>query len=159
MPGRTLDADGHATTPIWQAAAALPVYPERPAPDSTTDVCIVGAGISGLSVAYALACDGVAVTVLDDGPVGGGETSRTSAHLSCALDDRFYEIERLFGEDGARIAAHSHRAAIASIESIAQKHGIDCAFRRVDGYLFAAPAQQDELDRELAAAQRAGLDV
>jgi glycine/D-amino acid oxidase-like deaminating enzyme/nitrite reductase/ring-hydroxylating ferredoxin subunit len=127
--------------------------------DLRTEVCIVGAGISGLSVAYSLVRDGTEVIVVDDGPVGGGETGRTSAHLSCALDDRYYHLESLFGEAGAKLAADSHRAAIDAIESTAAQLGIDCEFRRVDGYLFATDRHQPELDRELAAARRAGLDV
>jgi glycine/D-amino acid oxidase-like deaminating enzyme/nitrite reductase/ring-hydroxylating ferredoxin subunit len=96
--------------------------------------------------------------VLDDGPIGGGETGRTTAHLSNALDDRYYELERLFGEDGARRAARSHTAAIDRIEAIAAAEGIDCGFERLDGYLFAPPGgSTGELDRELDAARRAGL--
>jgi glycine/D-amino acid oxidase-like deaminating enzyme/nitrite reductase/ring-hydroxylating ferredoxin subunit len=140
---------------------------DAPVPDDLeTDVCIVGAGISGLSVAYALVRDGTTVTVVDDGPVGGGETGRTSAHLSCALDDRYSHLESLFGETGARLAAQSHRAAIASIEATVTQLQIACEFRRVDGYLFAPCTQPPEshglapeLARELAAATRAGLDV
>src|SRR5258706_9458203 len=56
------------------------------------DVCVVGAGIAGLTTAYLLAREGRSVVVLDDGPIGGGETGRTSAHLSSALDDRFYRL-------------------------------------------------------------------
>ena len=96
--------------------------------------------------------------MLDDGPIGGGETGRTTAHLSNALDDRYYELERLFGEDGARRAARSHTAAIDRIEAIAAAEGIDCGFERLDGYLFAPPGgSTGELDRELDAARRAGL--
>jgi glycine/D-amino acid oxidase-like deaminating enzyme/nitrite reductase/ring-hydroxylating ferredoxin subunit len=148
--------DGNATEPLWTATAELPRY-DAPVPGGhRTDVCIVGAGISGLSVAYALVREGTAVTVLDDGPVGGGETGRTSAHLASALDDRYYELEEMFGQDGARMAAAAHRAAIASIEQIASEHAIACELRRVDGYLFGDPG---ELEREHAAAVRAGLEV
>ena len=35
------------------------------------------------------------------------ETGRTTAHLSNALDDRYYHLESLHGEDGARLAAES----------------------------------------------------
>jgi glycine/D-amino acid oxidase-like deaminating enzyme/nitrite reductase/ring-hydroxylating ferredoxin subunit len=157
---------GHATTPVWQQHDELTAY-DAPVPaDLETEVCVVGAGISGLSVAYALARDGVSVAVVDDGAVGGGETGRTSAHLSCALDDRYTHLESLFGEAGAALAAQSHRAAITSIESTIAELGIACEFRRVDGYLFApgaAPSRDGslapELARELAAATRAGLDV
>jgi glycine/D-amino acid oxidase-like deaminating enzyme/nitrite reductase/ring-hydroxylating ferredoxin subunit len=156
---------GHATTPVWQQHDELPLY-DTPIPaDLETEVCVVGAGISGLSVAYALVREGLSVTVVDDGPVGGGETGRTSAHLSCALDDRYTRLESLFGEPGAQLAADSHRAAIHSIEATVAQLGLACAFQRVDGYLFAGDtpstraALVPELARELAAATRAGLDV
>jgi glycine/D-amino acid oxidase-like deaminating enzyme/nitrite reductase/ring-hydroxylating ferredoxin subunit len=122
------------------------------------DVCIVGAGIAGMTTAYLLAREGKSVVVLDDGPIGGGETGRTTAHLSNALDDRYFEIERLHGADGARLAAESHTAAISRIEAIVNAEKIQCDFERVDGYLFVATGQPlDELDRELNAAHNAGL--
>src|SRR5215472_4599527 len=83
-----------------------------------TDVCIVGAGIAGLSVAYLLSREGKSVVVLEAGLIGHGETSRTTAHLSNALDDRYSELERLFGRDGAAKAQESHWQAIHTIEQI-----------------------------------------
>jgi glycine/D-amino acid oxidase-like deaminating enzyme/nitrite reductase/ring-hydroxylating ferredoxin subunit len=95
---------------------------------------------------------------LDDGAVGGGQTRRTTAHLSNALDDRYCEIERLHGSEGAKLAAGSHTAAIDRIESIVDVEQIACDFVRLDGYLFVPPGESAELlDRELAAAHRAGL--
>lgn len=57
----------------------------------STDVCIVGAGIAGMSTAYLLAREGKSVVVVDDGPIGGGMTGRTTTHLVNALDDRYFE--------------------------------------------------------------------
>jgi glycine/D-amino acid oxidase-like deaminating enzyme/nitrite reductase/ring-hydroxylating ferredoxin subunit len=126
--------------------------------DVVADVCVVGAGIAGMTTAYLLAREGSSVVVLDDGPVGAGMTQRTTAHLSNAIDDRYIRIERLHGRDGARIAAESHTAAIDRIEAIAREENIECGFERLDGYLVAARGTPPELlDRELAAAQRAGL--
>lgn len=143
---------------LWMATATIP----RPAPlaaDIVADVCVVGAGIAGLTTAYLLACDGVRVVLLDDGPIAGGQSQRTTAHLSDALDDRFYEIEKTHGEEGSRLAAESHRTAIDRIEAIVKAEAIDCDFTRLDGYLFLAPDEsKDTLDRELNAAHRAGLD-
>lgn len=80
-----------ATTSIWMANTDIP---SRPAltKDISADVCIVGAGIAGLTTAYLLAKECRSVVVLDDGPIASGETSRTTAHLASALDDRYYEI-------------------------------------------------------------------
>lgn len=146
-----------APSSFWSATTAPPRFAAL-SKDSHADVCIVGAGIAGLSTAYLLARQGKSVIVLDDGPVGGGQTQRTTAHLSNAIDDRYVEIEKIHGPDGARLAAESHTAAIDRIEAIAQAEGIDCDFLRVDGYLFVPPGEPtDILDHEFEAARRAGL--
>lgn len=69
------------------------------------DVCGIGAGIAGLSVAYCLTREGKSVIVLDDGRIGSGMTERTRAHFSNEIDDTYMEIERLHGREGSRIAA------------------------------------------------------
>ena len=149
--------DNGRTTSVWMASASMPDAAPLAA-DAIADVCIVGAGIAGLTTAYLLAKEGQKVVVLDDGPIAGGETCRTTAHLVSALDDRFYNLERLHGADGARLAAESHAAAIDTIERIACDRHIDCDFARLDGYLFVPPGDDArQLNRELEAAHRAGL--
>jgi glycine/D-amino acid oxidase-like deaminating enzyme/nitrite reductase/ring-hydroxylating ferredoxin subunit len=120
--------------------------------------CVVGAGIAGLTTAFLLAKAGRSVAVIDDGPLAGGMTQMTSAHLTNMMDDRYFELERLHGRIGARLAAESHTAAIERIETIAREEHIECEFARVDGYLFLAEGDSaDTLDKELEAAHRAGL--
>src|SRR5687767_1021708 len=105
------------TESAWMAArSALPV-PRPLEQDIETAICVVGAGISGLTTAYELTRRGHHVVVLDDGPLISGETERTTAHLSNALDDRYFILERLHGEHGAQLAAESHRGAIDYIEA------------------------------------------
>ena len=82
-----MPSDSGRTTSVWMATAEVPSYSPL-AEDLDADVCVVGAGIAGLTVAYTLARAGKRVVVLDDGPVGGGETGRTTAHITAALDDR-----------------------------------------------------------------------
>jgi len=145
------------TTSVWMETAAKPVFSSL-THDDRADVCIVGAGIAGLTTAYLLGKAGKSVIVLEDGSIGSGETQRTTAHLATALDDRYFELARLHGEDGARLAAESHAAAIDTIERIVHDERIDCAFERVDGFLFnAAGDSADLLRRELTAAHAAGL--
>jgi len=115
-----------------------------------------------MTTAYLLSREGRKVVVLDDGRIGGGMTERTTAHLTYVLDDRFFELERMHGEYGVRLAAESHSAAVAAIESITSQEEIDCDFERLDGYLFSGKNDRndgldDVLDRELKAAQRAGI--
>src|SRR5438270_11607993 len=145
-----------ATTSAWMDESG-----ERREPlqeSASADVCVVGAGIAGLSVAYELSLAGKKVTVLDDGEIGSGETFRTTAHLVNALDDRFYELERLHGREGAKLAAESHTLAIKRMEEIVKAESIACDFLRLNGYLFAPPdGDSREIDREFEAVHRAGL--
>ena len=85
--------------------------------------------------------------------------SRTTAHLTAALDDRYYNIAKLHGDEGARLAAESHMSAIHRIETIASMEDIDCDFQRVEGYLFlGGNDQRKDLERELEATHRAGIN-
>ena len=126
--------------------------------DCNADVIIVGAGIAGMSVAYNLVKSGRKVIVLEDGYVGSGETGRTTAHLVNAVDDFYTFIEKYHGEEGARITAESHTEAINFIERVIKEEGIDCDFKRLDGYLFLHPTDEKEtLEKELEATHRAGI--
>src|SRR5687768_11147544 len=58
---------------IWDLTAEVPAAP-RLTQDITADVCIIGAGMAGMSTAYELTRAGRSVVVLDDGRIGGGET-------------------------------------------------------------------------------------
>jgi glycine/D-amino acid oxidase-like deaminating enzyme len=149
--------DAQASTSLWMATANTPSQ-SRLRETIRTDVCIIGAGIAGLSTAYLLGREGRSVVVLDEGMIGGGTTGRTTAHLSNAYHHCYVEIEKLHGARAARLTAESHTAAINKIGNIVIRENIDCDFEWLDGFLFAAtPDSIALLDDELAAAHRAGL--
>ena len=149
--------DSQATNSIWMATADTPSQAQLKE-SIRTDVCIIGAGIAGMTTAYLLSREGRSVVVLDDGQIGGGMTGRTTAHLTNAFDDRYAEVEKLHGLEGSRLTAASHTAAIDKVEEIVRNENIECDFERVDGFLFAAPPDTEEvLDKELVACHRAGL--
>lgn len=146
--------------PIWEHHLTLPETHPLHA-NLKCDVCVVGAGIAGLTTAYLLAKEGKRVIVLESKSIGGGETSRTTAHLSNALDEHYQNLIKIFGKEKARLACQSHAQAIDKIEEIAKDNSIDCDFERVDGYLFANTLEEEEqLMKELEAVQQIGwLDV
>ena len=141
---------------VWTDAAMPAVAPL--AGEHQAEVCVVGAGIAGLTAAYLLAKEGHDVIVLDDGAIGGGESGLTSAHLCTALDRRWAVLEKLHSPERLRLAAESHAKAIDEIERIADEEGIECDFRRVSGFLFAGAGHTvHELTEEVEAAHRAGI--
>lgn len=147
-----------ANIPFWFSQSGKPLIYDKIKNDLTTDILVIGGGISGLSVAYCLALEGREVVIIEDGFIGSGETGRTTAHLTCALDDRYFELENIFDKETAHLAADSHKAAIDWIENTIILNNIDCNFKRVDGYLFLDPDDTVEtLNKEFDATQRAGI--
>lgn len=128
--------------------------------NKTTDVVIIGGGIAGITTAYCLLKSGKKVILVEDGNIGSGESGRTTAHLASALDDRYYELDRLYGEKTTRVIAESHKTAVNFIEQTALQLNIQCDFERLFGYLFLHPTdERDSLAKEYNAAKKAGLEV
>lgn len=123
-----------------------------------TDILIIGGGIAWLTSAYCLTQQGYKIVLVEDGLLGSGESGRTTAHFTYALDDRYSHLEQVFGEKLARYAAESHMAAIDKVEEIVRKENIHCHFERVDGYLFVHSTDKEKTLRdELESARR--LDI
>jgi glycine/D-amino acid oxidase-like deaminating enzyme/nitrite reductase/ring-hydroxylating ferredoxin subunit len=124
------------TDPVW---IHKDPYSNRPRfttlrEDAETDVCIVGAGIAGISAAYELVARGHEVTLIEAREVLSGETGRTSGHLATALDDHYVEIKKKHGDEGAKVAAESHGYAVKRVGEIAKQLNIECEYRLVPGY-------------------------
>lgn len=117
--------------------------------NTEADVCVVGAGMAGLSTAYALSIKGKSVIVLEKNGVGSGQTGLTTAHISNVLDWRYFELEKLFGSARTNMIGKSHTEAVKLIGEIVASEKIDCDFERVDGYLCADSESEHEiLDHE-----------
>ena len=122
------------------------------------DVCVAGCGLGGLIAAYFLARDKHSVMVIEDGPLGGAYAVPEIAHLASRIEQPFRSLEARIGEDGARIAAQSHAAAIDSLEALVRREHIACDFERLDGYRFAAPGDRiADMEAEVLAARHAGM--
>ncbi|MBC7537295.1 MAG: FAD-dependent oxidoreductase [Bacteriovorax sp.] len=152
----------------WMDTVQMPTFSTL-LEDIDTEVCIVGGGLAGLTTAYLLLQAGKKVCVLEGFEIGSGQTGRTTAQLTTALDERYFMLEKFHGEKGARLAAESHSAAIKKVYEITRKENIDCDLEKINGYLFNShddPNYQlksnrdkshEYLNIELEAVLRAGL--
>lgn len=118
------------------------------------EVCVVGAGISGLTTAYYLSKAGHEVVVFDQAEISDGQTSRSTAHLTWVADQRFYKMIRNLGQPIVKAFIQSHKDAIDEIERLIFDEGIQCEFDRVDGFLFSNAI---EIKKEFTALQALGL--
>lgn len=148
-----------ATDSYWWDDLTRSTFPTLDG-DLTTDVVVVGAGITGLTAAALLAQGGRRVVVIDKDQVGAGETGLTTSHATQILDVRYHALIRDFGREAARLVAASKRDAIEIIASLALQHGVECEFSRVPGYLYTErEGDVGAIEEECAAAQAAGVDA
>ena len=151
-----MNVENERSRSLWMQADRPKAKPVSS--DLRLETLVVGAGIAGLSTAYELLLRGREVAVVDRGAIAGGMTARTSAHLSCQIDDRYTEVIGVHGEPAARQYFQSQKAAIDRIETICGDAAIDCDFKRVDLYLFAPDGKGlRQLKRELEAVGKIGF--
>jgi glycine/D-amino acid oxidase-like deaminating enzyme/nitrite reductase/ring-hydroxylating ferredoxin subunit len=154
-----MNASSERTQSIWMDVKVAPQAPMLDR-DVTTDVVVVGSGIAGLSTAYELCTKGRKVVVLDRGPIAGGITARTTAHLTSLCDESFKNLIDMQGLDVAKQFYQSQAASIDRIEAIQESEAIECDFRRVDGFLFPAlGSDPSQLDANLEADRKVGIEV
>lgn len=122
--------------PVWihtEPYKNRPKY-EKLAQDLETDVCIIGAGIAGISAAFELVKEGKNVVLIEARDVLSGETGRTSGHLSTSLGDGFTEIASKHGEEHAKLVAQSHAWALEHVGKVSKQLGIECEYRTLPAY-------------------------
>ena len=145
--------------PLW-TETSRPLHFEPLRGTVEADVAIVGAGITGLTAALLLQERGLRVAVLEKETVGSGETGRTTAHITVAVDARYHYIRRKYSVGEAKLVAEAGRASLEKIAEIVERNAIDCHFRRVPGYLYTEKRKYvAELKNEAAAAREAGIDA
>jgi glycine/D-amino acid oxidase-like deaminating enzyme/nitrite reductase/ring-hydroxylating ferredoxin subunit len=129
------------------------------AADTSADVVVIGAGITGATAALLLKQRGRKVVLLDAASPGAGETARSSAHVTVVPDTRFATLAARFGRARATAALQGYAAAIDWIEDVIRALGITCDFVRVPGHLYCDQdeAGERELEREADSASELGI--
>jgi glycine/D-amino acid oxidase-like deaminating enzyme len=116
--------------------------PQRPEAQAlqgelTVDVCVIGAGITGLSAAVHLLEKGKRVAVLEAHRTGHGGSGRNVGLVNAGMWIAPDDIEAGFGEAVGSQLNQMLGAAPALVFSLIDKYGIDCQVRR-DGTLHMA---------------------
>ena len=146
-------------TSLWLDTSDDSVRPPLSA-DLAVDVAVVGAGITGITTALLLKRSGATVAVLEAGRVCAGITGHTTAKVSSLHATTYQELISTFGEVEARAYAEANEAGLEQVAGLVRELGIECDFRRRTNYTYAgAPAALSAVERELEAAQAAGLPV
>jgi glycine/D-amino acid oxidase-like deaminating enzyme/nitrite reductase/ring-hydroxylating ferredoxin subunit len=126
--------------------------------DVHADVCVVGAGITGLSAALELARAGASVVVLEGRFIGAGASGYNTAKLSSLHGLTYSKLERSLGPELARLYGEANQRGIERVFELAGELGIDCDLRRKPNLVYSeSAAERVQLEEEVEAARRAGL--
>jgi len=127
------DKLGQYPKSYW-ASVATPLAPFPPLKGQVTaDVCVVGAGFTGLSSALHLAEAGYKVVLLEAQRVGFGASGRNGGQVGSGQRVEQDDLEKMVGEDKARALWGLGEASKACVRGLIAKHGIECDWR--DGVL------------------------
>lgn len=102
----------------------------------TADVCVIGAGFTGLSTALELAEKGKKVIVLEGARIGFGATGRSGGQAINGFEDGIDEYIDEVGLENSRKLWQMSLEAIDIIDERIAKYGIQCDWKK--GYLTAA---------------------
>lgn len=141
---------GHA--PSWYAATANQKT-VRPAlqGEIAADVCIVGAGFTGISAALELSERGYKVVVLEAERIGFGASGRNGGQIVNGYSRDLETLERRYGPEKARALGAISLEGGEIIRERIEKYAIDCDLRH--GGFFAAFTQKQVRDLEAVKAK------
>jgi len=140
-----------AATPA--ASASPSILPEL----TRADVCVAGAGLPALLAAYLLTRAGHSVVILEESALGLVQPGIGVARMTSVPDLSWREIVARDGGPSARIAAHSHAAAVDALEAIVRRERIACELERIDAFCLVDGGAAGTR-RELIAAREAGIE-
>lgn len=141
----------------WLANVNPPSWPSLEG-DLEVDVVVVGAGISGLTIASVLHADGSSVAVLEADRVGHGTTGHTTGKITSQHGVIYRSLVERHGMERATAYARANQQAIDEIEETVNRLGIDCSFERLPAYVYTQdPQRRDDLEAEHSAAKGLGL--
>lgn len=138
---------------IWEKDAQMPRFFQLDG-DLTTDVLVIGGGLSGLLCAYQLTQAGVDCVLVEQNRLMQGVSGRTTAKITAQHGLIYRKLLEKFGKEKAKLYYQANVDALATFRSLAE--GIDCDFSLQTNYIYQTDGV-DKLERELDACQQLGI--
>ncbi len=134
-----------ALHPSYYAASAHPFAAQPPLDgDITVDVCVIGAGITGLTAALDLAERGYKVVIVEGERVGWGASGRSGGQFIHDYACGTYKLEKFVGKEDAAKHWQISVDATALIKDRVKKYGIQCDLH--EGYATVALKERQRRD-------------
>lgn len=119
--------------------------------DTEVDVCIIGAGITGISTAYMLLNKNLKICLIDKGEICSGVTENTTAKITSQHGLIYDYLTKTFGKEYAQKYFESNEEAIQGIKEIIKQENIECDFENAENYVYTCKEEyiqtiKDEVD-------------
>lgn len=146
--------------PYWLVKNGLPYTYPTLEHNLTSDVAVVGGGVSGALIAWHLAAAGLQTVLLDRREIGWGSTAASTALLQYEIDTPMVKLAEAYGTEKAVRCYQACLEAIHKLESLTGRLSLDCGFQRLPS-LFLAHRQSDLglMRREFEARKSAGFKI
>jgi len=142
----------------WLQSTTLPTFPALTG-DEKADVTIVGAGITGITLAYLLAKRGMSVILLEAGKVLSGTTGHTTAKVTCQHHLIYDELISHFGEERARLYYDANDEGLQWIKQTIAEHDIDCQYQEDSAWLYTRSVDYiPQLEKEKQAYDKLNIE-
>ena len=125
--------------------------------DEKTEICVIGAGLFGLTTAYYLSKYGKKVIVIDKDKIGEKVSGNTTGKITSQHELFYNYLINDYGEEYAKKYLEANEKAIKNIKRIVDEEQIDCDFEIKPAYVFAQ--KEDEvldIEKEVNAVNKLG---
>lgn len=135
--------------PIWEEYKSPSFTTSLLKEKLTTDILIIGAGISGAMMAESLSAQGLEVAIVDKREPLCGSTAASTALIQYAMDVPMIHLMKKIGKKNTIAAWRRSKLAVESLAMKIRELGIECAYdRRQSLYLPGSVLSLDELEEE-----------
>lgn len=115
-----------------------------------TDVCIIGAGIFGMTCGYYLSKAGLKVSIIEKDKIGHKTTGHTTAKITSQHGIFYTYLVETYGESFAKDYLSANQEAIENIKQIIDSEKINCDFERQSNFVYTTnPSEVPQLKKEV----------
>lgn len=100
------------------------------------DICIIGAGLTGLSCGYYLSRLGFNVIIIDKDRIGQKASGNTTGKITYQHNLIYDYLIRSYGKKFAKAYLNANKNAILNIKNIIDTENIDCDFKYLSNYVY-----------------------
>ena len=152
--------DLHSGLPYWIVRNSLLDYFHPLEDDLSTDIVIVGSGITGALMAHELCRAGIECCVIDKRSIATGSSAASTALLQYEIDVPLCRMAKIISEENATTAYHACLQSISDIKKVLKETGVDAGFEQLSSVFYASSSADNKLlEQEYEIRQKHELPV